>query len=270
MADSSRLRLVGSAGQAHDRPMQPTPTHMRAGISLTGLEKSFGDVHAVRGIDLDICPGETVAILGPNGAGKSTTIDMRARPVATRSRPGDAVRDEPDGRGRRGRVGGMLQTGSLIGQLTVRELVTLTASLYPEPARRGRGARAHRPGRHRRPAHREAVGGPDPTRPVRHRDRRRSRSARARRADRGTRRRGPPRVLVGDAQLRPRRQDGDLRDALPRGGRRVRRPHRADGPGPDRGRRLVDRDQGAGRHEDDPRHPARTRPWTSSARCPGS
>ena len=51
-----------------------------AGIRLEGLSKSFGSpegpVHAVRGIDVAIGRGETVALLGPNGAGKSTTIDM--------------------------------------------------------------------------------------------------------------------------------------------------------------------------------------------------
>jgi ABC-2 type transport system ATP-binding protein len=133
MADSSRLRLVGTTGEAHDRPMQPTHSRLRAGVSLTGLEKSFGDVHAVRGVDLDIVPGETVAILGPNGAGKSTTIDMmlglsrpdRGQVTLFGMSPTDAVAA--------GAVGGMLQTGSLIGQLTVRDLVTLTASLYPRP-----------------------------------------------------------------------------------------------------------------------------------------
>ena len=49
-------------------------------IELDGLEKSFktpgGVVHAVRGVDVSIRPGEVVALLGPNGAGKSTTIDM--------------------------------------------------------------------------------------------------------------------------------------------------------------------------------------------------
>ena len=49
-------------------------------LELRSLEKSFrassGTVHAVRGVDVVIEPGETVALLGPNGAGKSTTIDM--------------------------------------------------------------------------------------------------------------------------------------------------------------------------------------------------
>ena len=50
------------------------------GIELTALEKSYrspkGPVRAVRGIDVAVAAGETVALLGPNGAGKSTTIDM--------------------------------------------------------------------------------------------------------------------------------------------------------------------------------------------------
>ena len=104
-----------------------------SGIQLAGLHKSYGDVHAVRGVDISISPGETVALLGPNGAGKSTTIDLLlglAKPdEGTVSLFGLCPRDAVAV----GAIGAMLQTGSLIGQLTVRELVDLMASLYPHP-----------------------------------------------------------------------------------------------------------------------------------------
>ncbi len=103
------------------------------GIALVRLVKSYGSVQAVRGVDLVIAPGETVALLGPNGAGKSTTIDMvlgLTRPDAGTVRvfglaPAEAVAA--------GRIGGMLQTGSLVEYLSVRELVEVVASMYPHP-----------------------------------------------------------------------------------------------------------------------------------------
>ncbi len=47
-----------------------------AAIELDGVEKSFGDVRALRGVDLEVAEGEIFGFLGPNGAGKSTTINV--------------------------------------------------------------------------------------------------------------------------------------------------------------------------------------------------
>jgi len=108
-----------------------------SGIELHALEKSFhtpqGVVRAVRGIDVSVAPGETVALLGPNGAGKSTTIDMllgllppdRGTVSVFGGPPSEAIRG--------GAVGAMLQTGGLLRDLSVRELVAMMAALYPRP-----------------------------------------------------------------------------------------------------------------------------------------
>src|SRR6204780_6010515 len=45
-------------------------------ISVQGLKKSYGEVHAVKGIDFEIQPGEVFGLLGPNGAGKTTTVEI--------------------------------------------------------------------------------------------------------------------------------------------------------------------------------------------------
>ena len=46
-------------------------------IELRGVRKTFGDIVAVGGIDLDVPRGTTYGLLGPNGAGKTTAIRMR-------------------------------------------------------------------------------------------------------------------------------------------------------------------------------------------------
>ena len=103
------------------------------GIVLSRLTKSYGEVHAARSIDLTIAPGETVALLGPNGAGKSTTIDMMLGLTRPDSGTVSLFGMSPVEAAAAGVVGGMLQTGSLIEHLRVRELVTMVASLYPRP-----------------------------------------------------------------------------------------------------------------------------------------
>jgi ABC-2 type transport system ATP-binding protein len=103
------------------------------GIELKGLAKSFGDVRAVRGIDVAILPGETVALLGPNGAGKSTTIDMLLGLLDPDGGTVTVFGDPPRAAVDAGAIGAMLQTGALIRDVTVRELVEMMASLYPSP-----------------------------------------------------------------------------------------------------------------------------------------
>jgi ABC-2 type transport system ATP-binding protein len=109
------------------------PETPSAGIVLHDVVKSFGPVAAVRGISLAIAPGETVALLGANGAGKSTTIDMVLGLLppdhGSVSLFGLTPRQAIDA----GEVGAMLQTGALIRDLSVRELVTAMASLSPHP-----------------------------------------------------------------------------------------------------------------------------------------
>ena len=89
-------------------------------------------MHAVRGLTLSIHRGETVALLGPNGAGKSTTIDMLlglTRPdTGSVSVFGLTPRQALDA----GAVGAMLQTGELVRDLSVRELLQMVISLYSD------------------------------------------------------------------------------------------------------------------------------------------
>jgi len=74
-----------------------------------------------------------VAPLGPNGAEKTTTIDM----VLGLTRPDTGTvsvfGSSPAEAAKAGAVGAMLQTGSLVQFLSVRELLTMVASLYPHP-----------------------------------------------------------------------------------------------------------------------------------------
>lgn len=111
----------------------PTSGPQQAAIRLTGLQKSFGSVQAVRGIDLTIAPGEVVAFLGPNGAGKSTTIDMVLGLSEPDSGSVSVFGADPISAVRAGRVGAMLQSGALLPDVTVKELVATFAALHHHP-----------------------------------------------------------------------------------------------------------------------------------------
>ncbi|WP_330456905.1 ATP-binding cassette domain-containing protein [Streptomyces sp. NBC_00820] len=105
-----------------------------------GLEKRFGAVHALRGLDLAVARGTVCGLLGPNGAGKTTAVRLLTtllRPDAGSARVAghDLVREAAAVRSRIGVTG---QYASVDGDLTGRENLRLFARLHRvrEPARR--------------------------------------------------------------------------------------------------------------------------------------
>jgi ABC-2 type transport system ATP-binding protein len=96
---------------------------------------SYGETEAVRGIDLEVMPGEIFAFLGPNGAGKTTTVEILE---GYRKRSGGQVAvlgEDPErgGRAWRERIGIVLQSGRLDPYLTVRESLGLYAGYFQSP-----------------------------------------------------------------------------------------------------------------------------------------
>ena len=101
-------------------------------VIVRGLSKSYGQLHALRDLDLDVAYGEIFAILGPNGAGKSTTIEILE---GHRRRDSGHVRvlgEDPGTAGRnwRAKIGIVLQEVSDAGMLTVSETVQMFAKCY--------------------------------------------------------------------------------------------------------------------------------------------
>jgi len=108
---------------------------MSPAVRVRGLVKSYGPVQAVRGIDLDIHPGEIFALLGPNGAGKTTTIEI-LEGYRSRDSGEVLVLGHDPGRERakiKPRVGIVLQKTGVDRYLTVAETIQLFASYYPRP-----------------------------------------------------------------------------------------------------------------------------------------
>jgi ABC-2 type transport system ATP-binding protein len=102
-------------------------------VSFENVSKRYGKLKAVDGLNLELHAGQTVALLGPNGAGKSTSLDML---LALRRPSGGKITmfgGDPYHAVKNGRVGAMLQSGGLMPEVTVLELVQLVTALHPRP-----------------------------------------------------------------------------------------------------------------------------------------
>jgi len=106
-------------------------------VLVRGLRKSYGELDAVRGIDLDVAAGEIFGFLGPNGAGKSTTIKILctlANPTAGEAKVAghDVVRERDEVRRH---IGLVFQETTLDDYLTAEQNLRFHAELYGIPSR---------------------------------------------------------------------------------------------------------------------------------------
>ena len=104
-------------------------------VEVEGLRKSYGELEAVRGVDLRVDRGEIFALLGPNGAGKTTTVEILE---GHRSRSAGDVRvlgydPERNEIALKERIGIVLQRTGLEPYLTVAETIDLFRGYYPRP-----------------------------------------------------------------------------------------------------------------------------------------
>jgi ABC-2 type transport system ATP-binding protein len=107
-------------------------------IEVKGLKKSYGDVDAVRGVDLTIEQGEIFSLLGPNGAGNTTTVEILEGFRDRDSGSVSVLGFDPNTRGDqarqwRNRIGIVLQTSSDAGDLTVLETINHFSGYYSNP-----------------------------------------------------------------------------------------------------------------------------------------
>jgi branched-chain amino acid transport system ATP-binding protein len=109
-----------------------------SGLVVSDLEVRYGSVGAVRGLSLEVAPGEIVGLIGPNGAGKSSTLHaiMGLVPVAAGDVrvAGSSVRGKPPEDVARAGVALVPEGRRIFGELTVEEYLRLGLS-----ARRSKG-----------------------------------------------------------------------------------------------------------------------------------
>ena len=109
---------------------------MEPAIQVAGLEKSYGAVKAIRGIDFEVAPGEVFGLLGPNGAGKTTTVEILE---GIRPRTGGSVKvlgfdPAVEVRAIKDRIGVCLQSTNLPDKVRVHEALAWFAAFYTKRA----------------------------------------------------------------------------------------------------------------------------------------
>ena len=111
------------------------PDSAAPAIEVRGLRKSYGQVEAVRGLDLRVEVGEVFALLGPNGAGKTTTVEILEGYLSRTGGEVSVLGFDPSRNERRfkERIGIVLQSTGVDPYLNVQETINLFRGYYPDP-----------------------------------------------------------------------------------------------------------------------------------------
>ncbi|MBB5847437.1 ABC-type polar amino acid transport system ATPase subunit, partial [Micrococcus endophyticus] len=115
---------------AQQTPQSAAPAVDAAGVHVADLNKSYGSNHVLRGIDLDVAPGEVVCLIGPSGSGKSTLlrcVNLLEKPDSGRITVGefDVTDEDVDLDALRRHVGMVFQQFNLFPHLSVLENCTV-------------------------------------------------------------------------------------------------------------------------------------------------
>lgn len=101
--------------------------------NLEGVNKNYGDVRALRGVNFQVRAGEVVALLGPNGAGKTTAVKLLLGLLQPNAGKVRVFGGDPTNPENRIRAGAMLQVAKVPETLRVREHIDLISSYYVSP-----------------------------------------------------------------------------------------------------------------------------------------
>jgi ABC-type multidrug transport system ATPase subunit/peptidoglycan/LPS O-acetylase OafA/YrhL len=128
-----RAAVSGAKGTA---PVESQPVPLAHGApvaTLRGITKRYGATTALAGVDIELRPGELLAVLGPNGAGKSTAISLWLGLIEADAGEVTLLGGPPQEVTFRRGLGVMMQDVEMYKELRVRELVALASSYYVNP-----------------------------------------------------------------------------------------------------------------------------------------
>jgi len=122
--------MIATLEQSH---RAETTTSELIVASLEGVNKNYGNIKALRGVDFRVRAGEVVALLGPNGAGKTTAVKLLLGLMQPNSGRARVFGGDPTNPENRTRTGAMLQVGRVPETLRVREHIDLFSTYYAKP-----------------------------------------------------------------------------------------------------------------------------------------